>query len=133
MQIWKSIKLLFARAEPLKVNLQQPAGWQDPAWQVNPIQQMHYFQSPELKQEDVERVARRDYPADMFGPIMGLLGSYGNKLGKREAFRMQLAILKLANGDYERIEFYIELARYDFREILSQVQYPIPHEWLYRG
>ena len=146
MQVWKFIKQLFtrreslklnlqqpiARPEPRKPNLQQPAKWQDdPAWHIHPPQQTHYFQVPELTQEDVERVVRRDYPPDMFGHIMNLLEDYGDKGGQPESLRTRLAILKLANGDYRKIGVYLDLAMYDFREVLSKVQYPIPHEWLY--
>ena len=146
MQVWKFIKQLFARPEPLKLNLQQPvalsdfrkpnlrqpANWHDdPAWHINPPQQMHYFQVPELKQEDVERIVRRDYPPNLFDSVMNLLEGYADKRGS-EALRTRLAILKLANGDYRRINVYLDMANYDYRDVLSKVQYPIPHEWLYR-
>lgn len=101
MQVWKSIKQFFARPEPVKLDLQQTTNWQDTIWQVNPIQQMHYFQVPELTQEDVERIARRDYPPDMFGLIMDLLGRYGQS----EPLRVRLAILKLPTETIKGLNF----------------------------
>lgn len=41
-----------------------------------------------------------------------------------EPARVQLAILKLSNGDSEKLHDYIQAARLDYRDVLAWAEYP---------
>jgi len=41
-----------------------------------------------------------------------------------EPARVQLAILKLSNGDSEKLQDYIQAARLDYRDVLAWAEYP---------
>ena len=38
--------------------------------------------------------------------------------------RFSAAILKLANRDFEKIDYYINLCNYDFRDVVAAAEYP---------
>ena len=54
--------------------------------------------TPNVTAADVERVVRRDFPADRFADVMAMLNEYGTEDWQREADRVRLAVLKLAAG-----------------------------------
>ena len=73
---------------------------------------------------DVERVARRDFPADQVAQVLALLAEYGPEDWHGEPDRVRVACLKLANGDLERLRREVEGAKHDYRDILSPAEYP---------
>ena len=80
--------------------------------------------TPEVKQENVERIIRRDYPQSQFDTVMGVLGGYGTERWEREIFRVQLAALKVANRNLEALRRHIETAKRDYRDVLVVAEYP---------
>jgi hypothetical protein len=52
---------------------------------------------------------------------MAILNGYESK---RERSRVQLATLKLANGDFDALRKHIATALEDFRDILAPAEYP---------
>ncbi len=63
--------------------------------------------TPKVTDADVWRVVNRDFPQQLdFGKVMALL----EQCRVVEAVRTRLAILKLANGDMDKIVYYLAAA-----------------------
>ena len=80
--------------------------------------------TPNVTSADVERVVRRDFPAERFADVMAMLGEYGAEDWQREADRVRLATLKLAGGSMERLRYEVEGAKCDYRDVLAPAEYP---------
>jgi hypothetical protein len=76
-------------------------------------------QVPQVTRDDVERVVRRDFAPEQRDTVISLLGEYGDS----GSSRMQLAILKLSDGDVEKVLEYVVLANQDFRDVLMLAEY----------
>jgi hypothetical protein len=86
---------------------------------------MRHQPIPNVTPNDVERIVRRDYSATEFDSVMAVLKVYEESTsGRRERPRVQLAALKLANGDLEALRTHINTAVQDFRDILGPAEYP---------
>jgi len=80
---------------------------------------------PKVTSNDVERIVRRDYSERKFDSVMAVLKGYEESTsGRRERPRVQLAALKLANGDVEALRNYVNKAIQDFRDVLGPAEYP---------
>ena len=79
---------------------------------------------PIVTAADVERIVRRDFPADRTVEVLALLDEYGEEDWQREPDRVRLAALKLAAGDLERLRSEIEGAKRDYRDVLGPAEYP---------
>jgi hypothetical protein len=80
---------------------------------------------PKVTHSDVERIVWRDYPAMQFDAVMAVLKDYEDSTsGRRERPRVQLAALRLANGDMEALRNYINTAVQDFRDVVGPAEYP---------
>ena len=80
--------------------------------------------TPEVSRHDVERVVHRDFPATAYTDVIRVLEEYGTEDHHRERVRVQLAVLKLANGSKEMLRRAVEDAKCDYRDILSTAEYP---------
>jgi hypothetical protein len=76
---------------------------------------------PSVSRADVERVVRRDFPADRATEVLALLGEYGTEASDA---RVHLAILKLAAGNIESLRTHVGDARFDCRDVLGAAEYP---------
>jgi hypothetical protein len=74
---------------------------------------------PNVTSADVERVVRRDFPADCVPEVLAILREYGTESWQREPHRVRLAV-KLAAGNIERLRFQIETAKGDYRDVLKR-------------
>src|SRR5262245_51259417 len=81
--------------------------------------------TPSVTAADVERVARRDFPAEHIATIMEVLDEYGKEEWQREVHRVRLAVLKLANREFQQIRYWIEQAKCDYRDVLAPAEYPL--------
>jgi hypothetical protein len=81
---------------------------------------------PQVDHEDVERIIRRDFPGEQMTDIMAILNQYGNRSwqGEPERERVQLAALKLAEGDIEALRREILTAKSDYRDVLAHAENP---------
>ena len=79
---------------------------------------------PQIKPADVERVVRRDFPADEYATVMAILSEYGTEKRHQECTRVQLAALKLANGSVQKLRAWIREAKLDFRDVVGPAEYP---------
>ena len=80
--------------------------------------------TPTVTRVDVERVVRRDFPPDQFDSVMSILAEYGSETWHRELHRVQLAVLKLADGKVDALRPEIETAKRDYRDVLANAEYP---------
>jgi len=77
--------------------------------------------APEVSDEDVERIVRRDYPAADVDRILALAA----QVDVRERPRVVLACLKLAAGNVEKLIGHFNEAPGYYREILGDAEYPL--------
>jgi hypothetical protein len=77
--------------------------------------------TPTVDESDVERIVRRDYPANVVGDIFALIQA----VDVREKPRVVLACLKIARGNLDRLRKELSDASGYYREILSEAEYPI--------
>lgn len=46
------------------------------------------------------------------------------QISTKEVSRVQLAVLKLSDGDPDKLQHYIEAAQIDYRDVLAWAEYP---------
>jgi hypothetical protein len=80
--------------------------------------------TPSIDQSDVDRVVTRDYGPSDWPTVKALLAQYGTEDWQREAARVQLATLKLAQGSLEQLRSWIGIALEDYRDVLAPAEYP---------
>jgi len=69
---------------------------------------------------DVERIVQRDFPP---GQVVGVLAAL-EEYGDREADRVRLAVLKLADRDLQKLRYWLEQAKCDYRDVLLLAEHP---------
>lgn len=79
---------------------------------------------PRVSRADVDRIVRRDFPADREAEVFALLDEYGGEGGHRARSRVHLAALKLAAGRIEVLRGRIEDAKGDPRDVIAAAEYP---------
>ena len=80
--------------------------------------------TPHLTRADVLRVLAREFPGGDAAALLAVLDEYGGESWHRERERVQMAILKLAGGDGERLRHYVKNAQEDYRDVLAWAEYP---------
>lgn len=76
---------------------------------------------PGVSQADVERIVRRDFPAEQFEEVRAALEELDHRL---DGSRVQLAALKLADGNLESLRKQIAVANRDPRDVFVAAEYP---------
>jgi hypothetical protein len=66
---------------------------------------------------------RRYWPDEDPAEIIAILNQYGGS-GEPGRTRVQLAILKLAEGQKERLPELVQMAKRDYRDVLAYAEYP---------
>ena len=79
---------------------------------------------PEVTDNDVTRIVRRDFPAEQFEDVMSILNDYGTEGGQHSISRVRLAVLKIADGDLQALGREINVAKRDYRDVLAYAEYP---------
>jgi hypothetical protein len=75
--------------------------------------------------EDVTRKIESTWPdADQRTRVWRALERYGSESSDAGRARVQLAILKLADGSLDRLDEWVEVARRDYRDVLASAEYP---------
>lgn len=88
--------------------------------------------TPEISPADVERVVRRDFSEQEVADVLRTLEEYGTESFHREKERVQLAVLKLARGNCEKLRYEIECAKCDYRDTLGPAEYPAYTKAIFR-
>jgi len=79
---------------------------------------------PSVNRADVERVVARDFSPDLQAQVLQAISAYGAESCQREAHRVHLDILKLADGDMARLARETENACCDYRDTILSAEYP---------
>src|ERR1043166_6544687 len=74
--------------------------------------------------EDVVAVVQKTFPETSHSRVLGLLDSYGVEPYERERERVQLAVLKLSEGNEEKVREFVTVAKGDYRDVLFWAEYP---------
>lgn len=72
----------------------------------------------------VDRVVCRDFVAEEYDAVTAMLSEYGKERWHREPTGVQLAALKAANGNQQKLRACIESAKRDYRDALAAAEYP---------
>lgn len=81
----------------------------------------------EYTRELVMRKAKEVFPGEDTSKIIGILDQYGVKPHEKERERVQLAILKLSDGEMEKLQKEVGVAKKDYRDVLVYAEHPL---WL---
>ena len=79
---------------------------------------------PEVTENDVIRIVKRDFSNKQFDAVMSILNEYGLESWQRGVNRVRLAVLKLAGGDLPALRCEIDVAKSDYRDVLAYAEYP---------
>jgi hypothetical protein len=79
--------------------------------------------TPKISSKTLEKIIERDY-GNCVSEIKEKLKSVRSDTLKGQN-RISAAILKLANGDIDKIDNYIEIYKKDFRDVLAGAEYPL--------
>src|SRR5438045_7261085 len=74
--------------------------------------------------DEVVAVVQKTFPESAHSRVLELLDSYGVESYERERERVQLAILKLSEGNEEKLREFVAVAKRDYRDVLFWTEYP---------
>jgi len=74
--------------------------------------------------EDVVLVVQKTFPETSHSRVIELLDTYGVESYERERERVQLAILKLSEGNEEKLREFVAVAKRDYRDVLFWAENP---------
>ena len=69
--------------------------------------------------EDVLASTRALFGEQSLTDILSLLDEYGRESYELEENRVKLAILELSEGDKEKLEYFVKIAKTDYRDVLA--------------
>ncbi len=79
---------------------------------------------PDVSEDDVRRVIRRDFGHTAENEILSILCEYGREAWQGGETRVRVDILKLAGGDKEKVGEYTATACRDARDVMAWAEYP---------
>ena len=74
--------------------------------------------------DEVVAVVQQTFPEGAHTRVLELLDGYGIESYERERERVQLAILKLSEGNEEKLREFVAVAKRDYRDVLFWAEYP---------
>jgi len=74
--------------------------------------------------DEVVAVVQKTFPESAHARVLELLDSYGVESYERERERVQLAILKLSEGNEEKLREFVGVAKRDYRDVLFWADNP---------
>ena len=75
--------------------------------------------------ELVMKKAKDVFPNTDTSAIMSILDQYGVEPYEQERERVQVAILKLSDGDMQSLKESVEAAKQDYRDVLAYAEFPL--------
>jgi len=73
---------------------------------------------------EVFAVVQKTFPESAHARVLELLDDYGVESYERERERVQLAILKLSEGNEEKLRDLVAVAKRDYRDVLFWAENP---------
>ncbi len=77
-----------------------------------------------LSRDEVVEVVQKTFPENAHAHVLELLDTYGVESYERERERVQLAILKLSEGNEEKLREFVAVAKRDYRDVLFWADNP---------
>src|SRR5205823_14374473 len=74
--------------------------------------------------DEVVAVVQKTFPETAHARVLELLDGYGFESYQRERERVQLAILKLSEGNEEKLREFVEVGKRDYRDVLFWAENP---------
>ena len=74
--------------------------------------------------DEVVAVIKKTFPESVHARLLELLDTYGVESYERERERVQLAILKLSEGNEEKLREFVAVAKRDYRDVLFWAESP---------
>ena len=74
--------------------------------------------------DEVIAVVQKTFPESAYTRVLELLDTYGVESYERERERVQLAILKLSEGNEEKLRKFVAVAKRDYRGVLFWADNP---------
>ena len=74
--------------------------------------------------DEVVAIVQKTFPETAHARVVELLDSYGVESYERERERVQLAILKLSEGNEEKLREFVAVAKRDYRDVLFWADNP---------
>jgi len=74
--------------------------------------------------DEVVAVVQGTFPAGAHARVLELLDTYGVESYERERERVQLAVLKLSEGNEEKLREFVAVAKRDYRDVLFWAENP---------
>src|SRR6266403_3202637 len=74
--------------------------------------------------DEVVAAVQKIFPETSCPRVLELLDTYGVESYERERERVQLAILKLSEGNEEKLRELVDVAKRDYRDVLFWAEYP---------
>ena len=74
--------------------------------------------------DEVVAVVQKTFPETSYSRVIELLDAYGVESYERERERVQLAILKLSDGNEEKLREFVAVAKRDYRDVLLWAENP---------
>lgn len=68
--------------------------------------------------EQVIAAAQAAFPASDTATVLAVLDLYGTESCERERERVQLGIIELSNGSEDKLLYFVQTAKKDYRDIL---------------
>jgi hypothetical protein len=84
--------------------------------------------TPQVTQEDIERVLQRDFPATHWQEIREMI----QQCQVREKDRVMLACMKAAGGDIQKLKRNLNESAGYYREIIGEAEYPFYVKKMFR-
>jgi hypothetical protein len=81
---------------------------------------------PKVTRADMERIVRRDFPVEQLPEVMAILHQFGMAEWEKkwDVNRVQLAMLKLAGENIDKLREALTTAKSDPRDVISPAEYP---------
>src|SRR5713101_4992282 len=77
-----------------------------------------------FSRDEVVAVVQKTFPESAHARVLELLDTYGVESYERERERVQLAILKLSEGNEEKLREFVAVAKRDYRDVLFWAENP---------
>src|SRR5437879_6114564 len=74
--------------------------------------------------DEVVAAIQKTFPETSWSCVLELLDTYGVESYERERERVQLAILKLSEGNEEKLREFVAVAKRDYRDVLFWAENP---------
>jgi hypothetical protein len=70
------------------------------------------------QRDEILILIRRNFPEAAVSAVLEMLDCYGARADEPERIGVQIAIVKLSEGQISKIQYFVEAAKRDYRDLL---------------